>query len=157
VGKIYKITASSSDVSVAMHLAWNWHGPAPWLVLTNWEVLAESVQHLFMPSDHNEDGATDGHDHHENKRTARKRIKEITIRFNKEAAPFQHVRIEATATITKEDNADVVRQALRDFCEETFWDIKERMFSDRTQQQINELETAANGKTNAANVNENPY
>ena len=93
----------------------------------------------------------------EDKRQARKRIKEITIRFNKEAAPFQHVRIEATATITKEDNAVIVRQALRDFCEEAFWDIQERMFSDRAQLKQIEQEVTANTTANTNATNENPY
>lgn len=58
-----------------------------------------------------------------------KRVKSITLRFNKEVAPFQHVRIEAMATITKEDDADEVRQEVEDFCCHSLGQLVQRVFN----------------------------
>ena len=59
---------------------------------------------------------------------AKSRIKSITIRFNMEARPFQHIRVEATATITKDDDQDEVREELVAYTKSTSDRILHRIF-----------------------------
>lgn len=45
------------------------------------------------------------------------KIKNINVRCNKEYAPYQHVRIELSATLDKEDNVQESRSLLADEAE----------------------------------------
>lgn len=64
----------------------------------------------------------------EDSKRAKKRIKSLTVRFNKEVLPFQHIRVEVEATITKEDDADEVAKELKDFAAETFRDVENEIY-----------------------------
>jgi hypothetical protein len=57
-----------------------------------------------------------------------KRIKSLTLRFNKEMLPFQHVRIEATSTITKVDDVDEVTEELLSHLEHVCDEVERRIF-----------------------------
>jgi hypothetical protein len=56
------------------------------------------------------------------------RIKELTIRFNKEVLPFQHIRIEGRATITKEDEPDEVAQELEFYLSKVCRRMEDRLY-----------------------------
>lgn len=63
-------------------------------------------------------------------RPPRKRsfIKSVSVRFNKEVAPFQHVRVEVSSTVAKDDDPDLVREELTLYAGLVYIDIKNKIF-----------------------------
>ena len=64
----------------------------------------------------------------EKKPRARKRIKDICIRCNREILPFQHIRVEVHATISKEDDADEVAKEVERQLEESICRVAKRIY-----------------------------
>ena len=57
-----------------------------------------------------------------------RRIKSVSIRFNLEVRPFQHIRIECDATITKEDDPDEVRDELVSYAKECVESVRNQIY-----------------------------
>ena len=57
-----------------------------------------------------------------------KRIKTLTVRFNREVVSFQHIRIEATSTITKADDVDEVTEELLAHLKHISDEVEKRIF-----------------------------
>lgn len=58
----------------------------------------------------------------------RKRIKSLSIRFNKEVFPFQHIKIEATSNITNKDDPDEVKNELIQYVKEALVDAVQHLY-----------------------------
>lgn len=57
-----------------------------------------------------------------------KRIKSITVRFNREVLPFQHIRIEVVSTISKDNDVDEVTEELLTHLKHVSDQVEERIF-----------------------------
>lgn len=56
------------------------------------------------------------------------RIKRVTVRFNVEARPFQHIRVEGESTITGEDDPDQVKEELLSYVKRVADDVLLRIY-----------------------------
>lgn len=57
-----------------------------------------------------------------------RRITNVTARFNIEARPFQHVRVEVAAIISKDDDANEVREELVTYAKDICHDIMSQIY-----------------------------
>lgn len=66
-----------------------------------------------------------------------RRITNVTARFNIEARPFQHVRVEVAAVICKDDDADEVRKELVTYAKGVCDDILAQVYQTPSNRWIN--------------------
>lgn len=55
-------------------------------------------------------------------------ITSLTIRFNVEARPFQHIRVEVTANLKKDDDREDCRKDLTEYARSVYQDIYDRVY-----------------------------
>ena len=58
-----------------------------------------------------------------------RRITNVSARFNVEARPFQHIRVEVAAVITKDDDADEVRNELTSYAKTVCDGLLKRIYN----------------------------
>lgn len=56
-------------------------------------------------------------------------IKSVSVRFNKEVAPFQHIRVEVSSSVAKDDDPDAIRSELVVYAEAVFSDLRQAVFT----------------------------
>jgi hypothetical protein len=58
-------------------------------------------------------------------------IKRITVRFNKEILPFQHIRFEVEATVPKDDDKESVTDEIETFLEARLESFSKKLYPKR--------------------------